>query len=1368
MISVPKTSLLVRMLVWLSRLGPWIATAALAIWVSVPTGAALVLAALGIAAGVVHGAGARRPAWHAGVLLLVFTVPTGFFAHHQVNEITAGWDDYWAGRQAEVGQVLGFRLERRQASAEAAADELAEKALDPTDQLDLAFVRDLRQRHGVSALALYDAGGRLILWDGVHWGKVPEGVQGGFLRHTYHDRPLFGYLYVTALTEDGRVAMAADLLRADLPEVLEAGVEDFAGRFHAEIGEQVRVTQHDPGAAEGVWDLSLPDRRLMSVVVDRPEPEIRASEIMDRWRVRVTVLILLAWGLLAVGCPPRRAVAVAGAATLVVIAGALPVGALTGLERLFDLELLSIGGFISLSVGRTVLLALAISTLLAVMPRPVSRPPGWVMGGVGGLLYAGFLGWARVGDAPTSLVAGRLEWVTYELGVAATLSLVTAVVLSMARGVSGGAWRIWAASALALTLGGAAAVWVWLAVEPPFWWWLLWAVPIWIATNGVREQNDWRRPFALGGVAIVLAGSASVPAAWGAGVRAAMDAGAERLEGLTTRDDPALADGLARLAVAADSLDRSGREPVDVLYNAWRASGLASEGQPVRLTRWDPDGFRGVELRVGAEGLLPGVLPTLLAEQRQLAESRLLRLNRDDARYVLTVPLSDGGILSVVAPPFSERTSPSPLDPFVRGPGWSEREAMAFIPLPRGDARDDEPLRWVRAGTAWRAEVGVRFMNDRAYHAHYTVPLPGPLQALARGTLLLVLHALLLGVFWALGRSLLLGSTPTDVRVRGLAISFRARVTVALFGFFALANALFGTVAYRTLSQASHRSAEVIAERVVDDAALWYRAVGGGMDRLARQVGADLVAYRGGELAEGSVEELIELGLYGGWTPYEVHQAIEDLEGLKRLADTRLGRWEYVTAFRRLPDGDILAAQVPLEEGTAAIQATDLLELLGFFMVLGGALSLGLALLAGRALTRPIHALQVASERVGSGNLDLRLPEDRVDEFGSVFRAFNRMVSRVRRARRELVRTSRRTQLIMDEAAVGMLAVDPDGRITLVNPRAKELLGTAVVVGEPLASEMTLATELGEWLRAYLGRNTERADQEFQAGDRRVRVRARRLGGAGSRRGAVVAMDDVTDELRAERVLAWGEMARQVAHEVKNPLTPIKLSIQHVRRAWEDDRPDFEEILLRNATAMLAEIDRLAAIAQSFSRFGAPAGAGVPLAPVSLEAVVGDVMALYGSSVAAVGFTHTVEPALPPVVARTPELKEVLVNLLENARFASGEGDRVDVRARRDEAGGSVLLEVVDEGAGIPEDVLPRIFEPQFSTRSTGAGLGLAIVQRLVRSWGAEITVRSQEGQGTTVSVRLRVWSGDGARPSDSDQLSARTIPGLGDPSGSS
>ncbi len=1348
MSGAARPALPLRLVLALGWLGSWLGVAGLAAWVAAPSAAWIALAATGTCASVLHGAGRRGLARSGAAVLLLAAVASAFHAHHRVDRLLDDWDTYWSEREEEVGSLLGLRLERRQAAAETAVDLLAEKALDPTDQLDVAYVRDLRQRQGVAALALYDARGRLIVWDGVHWGKVPDDVSAGVLRHTYHDRPLFGYLYVTALTEDGGVAVSADLLRADLPQTLEAGIEDFASSFRDDVGESIRITQEDPGTAEGVWDLALPDRRLMSVVVAQPSPEERAAEVLDGWRRRVAGAALLAWLLLAVGSVRGPATTAAAAASLAVLGATLPVGELTGAAGLFEQGLFRLPGPVPVSLGRILLLVLVGWSVTAVLPRPGRRLSPLLAGALAAAAFPLALAWLRLGIGPDFLSGGRAGWIAYELTAAGILGLVTVGALAVSRPDPRVRGRRLAAILVALAAGSGAAVWVYLASAVPPAWWVLWGVPVGLLASAVRGGRGPRDRVLAWGAALTVAGSAAIPAAWADVVRVRMEEGADRLEGLTSRDDPVLATGLLRLAEAADSLDRMGREDVDILYHAWRASGLADEGRPVRLTMWLPDGFRGEELRAGTDGLLPGVLPTLLAEQRTIPEARLLRLNRDDARYVLTVPLSDGTVLSVVAPPFSEGPRPSSLDPFVRGARRAP-EPTAFIPLLPGDPRDEEALHWVRAGWSWRAEVVLEFANDRAYHAHYSVDLPDPLQATARATLLLVLSVLAFGSFRLVGRALL-GELGRPSVPLGFAISFRGRVTWALFGFFTLANALFGTVAYRTVTQASHRSARVIAERVVDDAAGWYRALGRGIERLSRQVGADLLEYRDGELVEGSVPELVELGLYEGWTPWDVHEAITGFEGLGRFDETRIGRWEYVTAFRRLPDGAILAAQVPLQAGTAAIQSTDLVELLAFVVLLGAGLSLGLAMLAGRALTRPIHALQVASERVGSGNLDLRLPEDRADEFGAVFRAFNRMVQRVRRARRQLVRTSRRTQLIMDEAAVGMMALDPDGRITLVNPRARELLGAAVTVGEPLRPGSPLGDELAAWLEDYLRQNAERADLELAHDEQRVRVRARRLGTGSTGKGAVVALDDVTDELRAERVLAWGEMARQVAHEVKNPLTPIKLSIQHVRRAWEDGRPDFEDILLRNATAMLREIDRLADIARGFSRFGAPPEVGLPLAPVQIDRLVDDVMTLYGSSVAAVRFRQDVAPDLPPVVAREAELREVLVNLLENARAASPRGSTVEVRACRRDAH-TVRIEVVDEGSGIPEDVLPRIFEPQFSTRSTGTGLGLAIVRRLVRSWGATIDVRSEEGIGTTAVVDVRAWSGEEGGPTGSE-----------------
>ena len=136
----------------------------------------------------------------------------------------------------------------------------------------------------------------------------------------------------------------------------------------------------------------------------------------------------------------------------------------------------------------------------------------------------------------------------------------------------------------------------------------------------------------------------------------------------------------------------------------------------------------------------------------------------------------------------------------------------------------------------------------------------------------------------------------------------------------------------------------------------------------------------------------------------------------------------------------MVATQVPLQAGATALRQREVLELIAFVVLLGAGLSLGLAFLVGRTLTSPMRTLQVASEKVGGGDLKLQLPSDRADEFGSVFTAFNRMVLRLQRARRALVRTTRRTEAIVEDAATGVVALDALGRVILVNARAQAVL----------------------------------------------------------------------------------------------------------------------------------------------------------------------------------------------------------------------------------------------------------------------------------------------------------------------------------------
>jgi len=356
--------------------------------------------------------------------------------------------------------------------------------------------------------------------------------------------------------------------------------------------------------------------------------------------------------------------------------------------------------------------------------------------------------------------------------------------------------------------------------------------------------------------------------------------------------------------------------------------------------------------------------------------------------------------------------------------------------------------------------------------------------------------------------------------------------------------------------------------------------------------------------------------------------------------------------------------------------------------------------------------------------------------------AFDRMATDVRRSQAALEEARRRTAQVLANVATGVIAVDDGLRVTMANPRAGELLGAPLAPGDLLpraapAEWLPVWNAVGDFLaapRAPAGGDTI-AEREFDVGARQIRVQLAPLGPPPAD-GCVVALDDATALTRAARVLAWGEMARQIAHEIKNPLTPIRLGIQHLQRVRAKPGGgglDFDAALRETAERILAEIDRLDAIARAFSRFASPAAEALPLEPVDLFAAAGEVVRLYalGGAEAATRF-EVAGVAGAPVLARKDEVKEVLVNLLENARNAGAR----HVTVRVDDAGRRLAVE--DDGRGIAPEALPRVFDPAFSTTSSGSGLGLAIARRLVEGWGGTIGLTSALGQGTTVTITFQ------------------------------
>ncbi|MEX1258162.1 MAG: ATP-binding protein [Gemmatimonadota bacterium] len=1325
-------------------LAAWIGTGEV-IWI----GAAAPAAALGLL--LERSSGAVRVC--SGALLLL-GVLAAFESERELGRLAAEWTERSAAWEGRIQDRLATELDELLQEGESVVDRLAERW--SSGLLDgPGLPGDLRSS-AVDALALFGPSGELLAWEGAHQGPLPEEVRRGSARYLFREGALFRYLYVTAPVPSGLgTAVAGFLLRSELPPLLSPPANDFESRFESSTGASIEITRADRALGESIWDLRWDGESLFSVTLLPPS---EANERADRellWGRMVALLLAGGWLLAVFGARGNPLGGGLGVVSLLFTLLLLPLGRLTGGGQLLSPADFLLPGPVPLTFGALVAFGAAGALGAGLLPwERLPRIPLPVVAALAALLAGGALFALERGASGGFLAGSELAWVLFQGTAAAfvTFAFSAALLGRAADDDRSQPYLLLGAAVLAVVL---ALGWSWLAhhsLTTPRWLVFLWIVPLVGIVRGLPEGPRWTKALLRWGALAALAVSVVLPWAWSLRVEARIAAAEDRLDRLGTRADPFLEFLLLRAAEEARDLAEAGRDPVEVLYGTWTASGLAWEGVPLWITFWSSGGVSQEELRIGVSDPRPALPAGFLESARVGDEVVIRRFDLADAHYLGVAPLPRGAAVSIVIPPRRALEGASPLGPLF-SPARAQADPLVLVPILPGEAPGaTEGIEWISTEQGWQGETFLAY-PDEAYHAHYIVELPGWMLRIARGTLLLFLNLAVLALVWTLGRWVGEGSLGRIGPAFGALSSFRGRVTLALFAFFLVPTVLFGTLAYRTLAGASGRTAEALAVRAAEDATSWYAEVGGAMDVLARRVGSDLLLYENGELASGSLPELVRLGLYEGWLPPEIHAQLARGEDVMTIAPSSLGGLDYVVAYRRMPGGRVLAAPAPLEAGATALRQRDVTDLIGLAVLLGGLLSVLLSLRVGRALARPIQTLQIASERVGAGNMNVHLPERPGDEFGSVFGAFNRMVDRLAQTRRALLRTSRRTRAIVEEVATGVVALNRQGRVTLVNPRAEELLGVTLELGTLLPRGEGAGGRVGalaQWVESYFRDGLREAGTELSIGARRIRVRARRISRRGPLGGAVISLEDVTDELRTERILAWGEMAQQVAHEVKNPLTPIKLGVQHIRRAWEGKEADFPQILDRNVNAILGEIDRLASVATSFSRFAAPSPAGeAPLDSVRVTGVVGEVLDLYRAGGGPVTFEFRGGESVPAVRAREGELKEVLVNLLENARAALPGGGRVEVEA--EEKGNEIELRVRDTGTGIPPELMPRIFEPHFSTRATGSGLGLAIVRRLVDSWGGRVQAESEAGAGTLITLRLQRWSGTGSsgRPPD-------------------
>ncbi|NDY43411.1 PAS domain-containing protein, partial [Dissulfurirhabdus thermomarina] len=406
-----------------------------------------------------------------------------------------------------------------------------------------------------------------------------------------------------------------------------------------------------------------------------------------------------------------------------------------------------------------------------------------------------------------------------------------------------------------------------------------------------------------------------------------------------------------------------------------------------------------------------------------------------------------------------------------------------------------------------------------------------------------------------------------------------------------------------------------------------------------------------------------------------------------------------------------------------------------------------------KGITEPVGMLAEATHRVAAGDLDFTLEAEGRDELSSLVRAFNIMTQDLREAKRraeaasqelrrsnvELDQRRRYMEIILHNVAAGVISIDRDGVVTTMNRSAEAILGVsaAEAVGRAYFELLTpdqveQFDEIREAL-THSPRGTLQRPVRLNSGDRLLSLlmsftllRDRE----GRSLGVVVVFDDLTELEKIQRLAAWREVARRIAHEVKNPLTPIQLSAERLRKRYLDRLDeDAREVFDRCTRVIITQVEELKRLVNEFSNFARMPS--LRLRPTDLRALAEEVAALYREGHPRVTFEVRAEGAVPEIPLDRDQVKRALINLLDNAVAALAEAGTITLTIRRSEEAPEVQLEVADTGRGVPEPDKARLFEPYFSTKRGGTGLGLAIVNSIVADHNGRILVEDNVPRGT-------------------------------------
>ena len=442
------------------------------------------------------------------------------------------------------------------------------------------------------------------------------------------------------------------------------------------------------------------------------------------------------------------------------------------------------------------------------------------------------------------------------------------------------------------------------------------------------------------------------------------------------------------------------------------------------------------------------------------------------------------------------------------------------------------------------------------------------------------------------------------------------------------------------------------------------------------------------------------------------------------------------------------AALMRLSEGQAQLLANRK-DIRRFYLMMMALITLfvlsvatWIALFLAKQISLPITALAEAATEVRKGNLTYRVVTPAVDELGSLVRSFNQMTQELESSSRELARRQRFTEAILESIPTGVISIDSDGSIRRVNGALGKIFPPVQVAAATRLEDLFSREDTAEI--KYLmkrARRTGAASRQFELHTRGRKLQVEVTVSALEEKltsGFVIVLEDATDLLRAQKSAAWHEVARRVAHEIKNPLTPIALSAERISRQLErlDLPPQAARIVNECAATITQSVESVKALVDEFSQFARFPSAQP--APSDLNEVVREALAVFQGRLEGIAIRTSFAAGLAPVNVDREQFRRVVVNLVDNAAEAMQESLVKDLYvATQPGAAETVELVVADSGCGIGLEDKERLFLPYFSTKNRGTGLGLAIVSHIVAEHGAHIRVEDNQPVGARFIVEI-------------------------------